>query len=133
MPESNVTNGSNASLSGYDTLFVHGLRVETIIGVFAWEREVQQELRFDIDLHIDMQASAKSDELDDAISYVDVADAVTHITQNRAAKLLEFLAEEISTELFARWPIHQLTLRITKPTAVAAADGVGVAITRTRS
>ena len=116
-----------------DTLFVRGLRVETIIGVFDWERDVQQELIFDIDLQIDMQAAANSDDLQDAISYVAVAEEVTQVARDRAAKLLEFLAEEISSALFRRWPVQQLTLRITKPTAVADAQGVGVEITRARS
>ncbi len=131
MPEQTSTHDEINS-APTDTLFLHALRVETIIGVFDWERDVQQELLFDIQLRIDMRAAANSDALHDAISYVDVAEEVTKVTQERAAKLLEFLAEEVSTALFARWPIQQLTLRITKPTAVAAAQGVGVEITRNR-
>lgn len=116
-----------------DTLFLQGLEVETVVGVFEWERNVEQVLIFDIELQIDMQAAARSDDLRDAISYVDVAEEVTRVTRLKAAKLLEFLAEEVSDALFARWPVNELTLRITKPTAVAAARGVGVEIVRKRA
>ncbi len=118
--------------AGLDTRFLEGLRVESVIGVFDWEREVEQELRFDVHLQIDMQAAAQTDDVNQALSYVDVAEEITRVTRLTAAKLLEHLAEEVATALFRKWPIATLKLRITKPTAVAAATGVGVEIDRTR-
>lgn len=115
-----------------DTLFVDDLQVETVIGVFDWEREVEQELRFDVQLQIDMSRAMRSDDVNDALSYVDVAEEITRVTRKRAARLLEHLAEEVATALFAKWPIASLRLRVTKPTAVAAATGVGVEISRER-
>lgn len=115
-----------------DTLFLEGLRVESIIGVFDWEREVEQELRFDVQLQIDMSAAAQTDDVQHALSYVDVAEEITRVTRATAAKLLEHLAAEVAAALFRKWPIAALKLRITKPTAVAAATGVGVEIERTR-
>ena len=116
-----------------DTLFVRGLKVDAIIGVFDWERDVRQQLVFDVELNISMQAAGVSDDVADALSYVDVADEITRITQTLNAKLLEHLAEQISTALFNKWPITALRLRINKPTAVAQAEGVGVEIHRQRS
>lgn len=115
-----------------DTLFVQGLKVEAIIGVFDWEREVRQQLVFDVELNVSMRAAAASDDVADALSYVDVADEITRITQTLKAKLLEHLAEQISTAIFQKWPVEALYLRITKPTAVAQAEGVGVEIRRQR-
>ena len=115
-----------------DTLFLDGLRVESVIGVFDWERDIEQELRFDVRLRLDMRAAAQSDDVADALSYVDVADEITRITQATAAKLLEHLAQEIASALFAKWPVATVWLRITKPTAVPAATGVGVEIERQR-
>ena len=116
----------------HDTLFISGLTVETIIGVFDWEREVQQELRFDVELGLSLAAAAASDQVTDALSYVDVADQITKVSKACKARLVEHLAEEISTTLFARWPIETLRLRITKPTAIGNAAGVGVEIFRQR-
>ena len=93
-----------------DILFVRGLRVEAVIGVFDWEREVLQELLFDVDLHIDMSAACASDQVEDALSYVDVAAEITAITRARKAKLVEFLAEEIATALLGKWPVRQIRL-----------------------
>lgn len=115
-----------------DTLFVSGLEVETIIGVFDWEREVEQLLVFDVQLQIDMRTAARTDDVNDALSYVDVAEEISRVTRECAAKLLEHLAAEIADALFAKWPIASLRLRITKPTAVPAASGVGVEIVRDR-
>jgi len=79
-----------------------------------------------------MRAAARSDDVADALSYVAVAEEITRVTQATAAKLLEHLAQEIATALFEKWPVYTVWLRITKPTAVQAAAGVGVEIERQR-
>ena len=93
---------------------------------------MQQELRFDVELGLSLAAAAASDQVTDALSYVDVADQITEVSKACKAQLVEHLAEEISTILFARWPIETLRLRITKPTAIGNAEGVGVEIFRQR-
>jgi len=103
-----------------DVLFVTGLKVDAIIGVFDWEREVRQELVFDLELTLDLSAAAHSD------------DVVTRITQDLGAQLVEHLADAVASTLLEKWPIEIVKLRLTKPTAVPAATGVGVAIVRSR-
>ena len=41
-----------------DIIFLHNLRIETIIGVFEWERHVKQTLVFDIDIGMDNRKAA---------------------------------------------------------------------------
>lgn len=59
-----------------DTVFLHGLKVDTLIGVYDWERTRPQTILFDIDIHADLSAAGASDEVDDTVHYGEVADTV---------------------------------------------------------
>ena len=113
-----------------DIVFLHGLRVETVIGVHAWEREVRQELAFDLDLGGDISRGAQSDALADVLDYEAVALRVAEITRASQPQLLESLAESLASALFEEFQVRWLRLRINKPGAVAGARDVGVVIER---
>ena len=44
-----------------DTVFLHGLKAQTLIGVFDWERRQPQTVLLDIDIRADLSAAEKSD------------------------------------------------------------------------
>ncbi|HHQ13568.1 MAG TPA: dihydroneopterin aldolase, partial [Chromatiales bacterium] len=44
---------------GSDTIFIHDLRVKTVVGVWAWERVVPQTVHIDLELSADAAAVAK--------------------------------------------------------------------------
>lgn len=116
----------------HDSVFIHRLEVETIIGVHAWELHQPRTLIFDLELGADLSAAAASDHLRDAIDYKAVADAIAAFAAERQFKLLEALAEALARRLFERFPILSLRMTITKPGAVTRTDGVGVRIERRR-
>ena len=113
-----------------DVVFIKGLKVEAVIGVFDWERAITQPLLIDIALETDISAAALSDDVSDALSYKEVCDDVSKWCKEIQAKLLEHLAGQISDKLFAKYDCQKITLSIAKPTAITQADAVGVQITR---
>lgn len=113
-----------------DVVFIKGLKVEAVIGVFDWERAITQPLLIDIALETDISAAALSDDVSDALSYKEVCDDVSEWCKEIQAKLLEHLAGQISDKLFAKYDCQKITLSIAKPTAITQADAVGVQITR---
>jgi 7,8-dihydroneopterin aldolase/epimerase/oxygenase len=115
-----------------DTVFIRGLRVETIIGVHAWERKLERPLVFDLELGADTREAAASDRVRDAIDYAAVAESVTRLAKSLQPALLETLAERIARQLFEDFPIQRLRLVIDKPGAVPDVKQVGIAIERTR-
>jgi 7,8-dihydroneopterin aldolase/epimerase/oxygenase len=115
-----------------DTVFIRGLRVETIIGVHAWERKLERPLVFDLELGADTREAAASDRVRDAIDYAAVAESVTGLAKTLQPALLETLAERIARQLFEDFPIQRLRLVIDKPGAVPDVKQVGIAIERTR-
>ena len=113
-----------------DVVFVKGLTVEAVIGVYAWERAITQPLLIDIALETDISRSAISDDVNDALNYKAVCDDVSAWCQAIKAQLLEHLAGQIADKLLAKYSCHKITLSIAKPTAIKQADAVGVQITR---
>lgn len=113
-----------------DIVFLRGLAIETVIGVYAWEREVRQTLRLDLEMAWDIRPAAASDSVDDALDYAAVADCLTTFAAGHHVLLIERLAEEMAALVMTRFRVPWLRLRLCKPGAVAAAQDVGVLIER---
>jgi len=113
-----------------DVVFVKSLKVEAVIGVFAWERAITQPILIDIALETDITKAAQSDDVADALSYKEVCDDVDAWCKELKAELLEHLAVELMNRLFANYNCQKITLSVAKPTAIVEADAVGIQITR---
>ena len=72
-----------------DVVFVKGLKVEAVIGVYEWERAITQPLLIDIALETDISRAAISDDVNDALNYKAVCDDVSAWCQAIKAQLLE--------------------------------------------
>ena len=114
-----------------DKIFIRGLKVETINGVYDWERHVPRPLIFDLEMGADFNAAAASDHVRDAIDYAAVMETVKTIATEYQPALLEALAEKLARALFKDFPILSLKLAIHKPGAIPVQD-VGVEIDRRR-
>lgn len=113
-----------------DRVFIEGLEVETVIGAYAWERDIRQRVRLDLEMDSDCARAGASDALADALDYAAVAARVTELVAASRCKLLETLAENVARDVLANFPVRRLRLRVTKPGAVASAAAVGVVIER---
>ncbi len=115
-----------------DVVFVENLRVQTIIGIYDWERVTPQPVLIDLALFNDTQQVAHQHSLADGVNYKEVCEAVSHWTQSMQAQLVEELAEHLAEQLLKHYPISKVTIKISKPMAIKEASGVGVQITRER-
>lgn len=115
-----------------DKIYIRGLRVEAVVGVYDWERSLERPLLFDLELGVDTREAASSDRVRDAVDYAAVAELVRDIAHSLQPQLLETLAEKIARSLFESFPILSARIGIDKPGAVADTRGVGVEIDRRR-
>ena len=51
-----------------DAIIIEGLKVETVIGCFNWERQIIQPLMLDLTIHNDLSRAAESDKLEDTLN-----------------------------------------------------------------
>lgn len=114
-----------------DIVFIDGLEVDTVIGVYDWERGIRQCLTLDLQLGWDIRPAAAHDALSAALDYAAVSAHIEHFAANSHFQLVETFAEQLAQQLMQGFNIPWLRLRVTKPGAVPAArGGVGVEIER---
>ena len=113
-----------------DIIFVHGIKVDCVIGVWEWERRIRQRLVIDLDLAADIRRAAGTDQLEDTLSYKDVAKRVQSFAGESRFQLVETLAERIAGLLLGEFRIPWCRVRVNKFGAVRGAGDVGVVIER---
>lgn len=113
-----------------DTIFISGLKVDAVIGVFDWEKEIKQPLLFDLEMAWDIKPAALTDDLEKTLDYAQVSVDIEQFTLQKPVDLLETLAENLASFLMAKHGIPWLSMTIHKPDAVENANSVGVKIVR---
>ena len=113
-----------------DIVFVRGLEVDTVIGVYDWERTVRQRLLIDLEMAWDIRPAAASDSVVDALDYASVSQRLRDFAAGQEFLLIERMAEEMAALLMSEFAIPWLRLRLCKPGAVREAVDVGVLIER---
>jgi 7,8-dihydroneopterin aldolase/epimerase/oxygenase len=113
-----------------DIVYIRELRVDTIIGVFDWERQIKQTLRFDLDMATDIRKAASTDDLTFTINYKAVSDRVIDYVANTHVQLIETLAENVAAIILNEFQVPWVRLKLSKAGAVAEARDLGVIIER---
>lgn len=113
-----------------DTVFIEDLKVTAIVGIFPWERQVPQDVIINIDMAFDIEAAAKSDAIEDALNYAEVAEAVTQLIQSGKFKLVETLADRCVAMIMSKFGVPWVRFRCKKIHVLPEAGGVGVEIVR---
>lgn len=113
-----------------DTVFISGLRIDTVIGVYDWERRVRQQVVLDLEMDWDVTRAAATDAVGDTLDYAAVADRLLAFVGESQFELLEALAEAVCELVIAEFHVPRVSLRLSKPGAVPAARAVGVQIER---
>lgn len=115
-----------------DSIFIEKLTFLASIGVFEWEKQVEQKLELDLQLSTDIRPAAATDDLNLTLNYVAISEAAINLARSQHHDLIETLAEKIAVLLLQDFNTQQVTLTLRKPNAVPAAGSVGVKITRQR-
>ena len=113
-----------------DIVYIRELRVDTVIGVYSWERAVRQSVVLDLEMATDISRAAQDDALEHTLDYAQISARIESFIQGSEFKLIETMAEQVAALVLAEFNIPWLRLRLSKPGAVASARDVGVLIER---
>lgn len=113
-----------------DIVYIRDLKIETIIGIFDWERRIRQTVSLDLEMAADIRKAASSDSIHDALDYKAVAKRLITVVGESEFMLVETLAEKIAQILRQEFQIPWLRLHLSKPGAIRGAQDVGVIIER---
>lgn len=113
-----------------DIIYLNDLRIDTVIGIFEWERRVKQTVSIDLEMAADIRKAAKTDAIEDTLDYKAVSKRLISFVGDSDYKLVETLAERIAGLIQEEFGVQWVRLKINKKGAIRGARDVGVIIER---
>ncbi len=113
-----------------DMVFIEDLRIQTVIGVFDWEREITQTVSLDLQMAYSTERAAATDAIADTLDYKAVSKRLIQFVEASDYQLVEALAEHCARIVLDEFPVRWLRLKLSKPGAVRGSSAVGVIIER---
>jgi len=113
-----------------DIIYIHELEIETVIGIYDWERKQKQTVSIDLEMATDIRSSAEIDSIERALDYKAIAKRLIDFVEGSEFFLVETLAEQIAHLVLSEFDVPWLKLRLGKLGAVRGSRDVGVIIER---
>ena len=113
-----------------DKIFLRELKVETIIGIWDWERKIRQTIVIDLEMSADIAKAAASDDIEDTLNYKGVAKRVQQFVADSSFQLIETLAERIAGIVREEFGVAWVRVVVHKPGAIRGSRDVGIDIER---
>ena len=113
-----------------DVVFIEDLRIETVIGIYDWERKIKQIVALDLEMAFDNRKPAASDRIEDTLDYKAVSKRLIAFVESSHFELVETLVERCAEIVQRDFGVAWLSLKLSKPGAVTGSKAVGVRIER---
>lgn len=113
-----------------DFIFIEELRLETLIGVYDWERHRRQTVQLDLEIGLRDLRAAASDAVADTVDYGEVAARLRRLAAESSFALIEALAESVATIVLEEFHAGWVKVRVTKLGLMRDARRVGIVIHR---
>jgi dihydroneopterin aldolase len=113
-----------------DKIFLNDLHIDTIIGIYDWERETLQTLSFDLEMDWDIRKAAQSEDIAETLNYDAIAKTIVKFVEASRYQLIETLAEDLCALLLQEYDIPKLKLTLSKPVALHGQNTARIVIER---
>ena len=113
-----------------DMIYLNDLKIDTVIGIYDWERRVKQTISLDLEMATDIKKAAASDSIDDTLNYKAVAKRLIAFVEESEFQLVETLTEQIADIIINEFGVPWVRVCLNKRGAVRHASGVGIVIER---
>ena len=113
-----------------DIVFLTDLRVDTVIGIYDWEREIQQTVAIDLEMGTDIRRAAADDDIEYTLNYKSISDRLRSFVEESSYGLIETMAEKIAAIVQDEFSVPWVKVTLHKPGAISGAKDVGVIIER---
>ena len=113
-----------------DKIFLEALKVDTIIGIWDWERRIRQTVVIDLEMSADIAGAAATDKVEDTLNYKLVAKRLQQFVGDSSFQLVETLAERIAGLIRDEFGVAWVKVTLHKPGAIRGSKEVGIMIER---
>ena len=97
-----------------DIIFLHDLRIETVIGIWEWERKIRQTVAIDLEMSADIAKAAATDSVEDTLNYKLVAKRLQQYVGDSSFQLVETLAEKIAGIVLDEFDVAWVRVKVNK-------------------
>jgi 7,8-dihydroneopterin aldolase/epimerase/oxygenase len=115
-----------------DIIFLGGLEIETVIGIYDWERNIKQKIILDIEMSFDIRKAAETDDISHTLDYKAVSDRIVAFVEGSHFFLVETLIEKIADILLNEFNVQKVRITLNKKGAISRARDVGIIIERSQ-
>jgi len=113
-----------------DRIFITGLTIQTIIGIYDRERTNRQRVVVDLELSADIAKAAGTEDINSTLDYKNLSDELKKYIENSSFQLIETMAEQICRLIINDFGVQWVKLTLHKPDALEGDIDVGVIIER---
>lgn len=113
-----------------DVIFIRGLKCETTLGVYDWERVSLRPVLLDLEIGAASQEAFEHDSAKGLMNYDSISRRLSEELKALHYKTVERLAEHIAQIVLAEFHAPWVKVTVGKPGAVRNAALVGVTIER---
>ncbi|MEJ2602236.1 MAG: dihydroneopterin aldolase [Gammaproteobacteria bacterium] len=113
-----------------DIIFLRDLRIETVVGIWDWERRIRQTVSIDLEMATDIARAAATDSIEDTLNYKKVAKRLQAFVGASDFQLVETMAERIAEIVLGEFDVPWVRVTVNKPGAIRGSRDVGVCIER---
>lgn len=113
-----------------DRIFISNLSVETIIGIYDFERVTPQRVVLDLEMSADIAQAASTEDIESTLNYKTLSETLTQFLQESQFQLIETMAERVTEIIRKDFGVKWVKLTLHKPDALPGDINVGVIIER---
>ncbi|MGZ8191644.1 MAG: dihydroneopterin aldolase [Methylococcaceae bacterium] len=113
-----------------DIIFLGGIKIDTIIGIYDWERKTKQTVVLDIEMAFDIQKAAETDDIQYTLDYKTVSDRIIAFVEASEFFLVEKLIAEIANIIRNEFNVPWVKITLNKKGAIGSDRDVGIIIER---
>lgn len=113
-----------------DIIFIHELRIDTLVGVYAWERRHPQTIELNLEIGTHAARAAKTGKIVDTIDYSKVVGRIREQLAEGHVVLVESIAERIAAMVLAEFGAPWVRVSVAKLAPLAGVRKLGITIER---
>jgi dihydroneopterin aldolase len=113
-----------------DRILIRELKLETLIGVYAWEKKLPQTVLLDLDIGIASEKVFESGLLEDALDYSQVVKRLQTLAEKHDCLLLERFTEAVAQIVLKEFHAPWVRVRARKLALLPGVKEIGVEIVR---
>ncbi len=115
-----------------DIIFIHELRIDTLIGIYEWEQQTPQTIQLDLEVGLPGEHAAKSGRIVDTIDYSKIVARIEQLFKEQHFSLLEKAGESIADLITREFKAPWIRVSIAKLAPLKNVRRLGVTIERGR-